>query len=81
MKITDVEISKNNLTDKKMLGVATIVFDYDFKVKNIEVMDGSKGIYFRCPRNIFGKYLFYPVTEEMRLYMLREIEKKLAENS
>lgn len=55
MKITNLEISKNNLTDKKMLGVATIVFDYDFKVKNIEVMDGSKGIYFRCPRNKFRK--------------------------
>ena len=81
MKITNLEISKNNLTDKKMLGVATIVFDYDLKVKNIEVMDGAKGIYFRSPRNICGKYLFYPVTEEMRLYMLQEIEKKLAESS
>lgn len=80
MKITNIEISKNNLTDKKMLGIATIVFDYDFKIKNIEVMKGAKGIYFRCPRNIFGKYLFYPVNEEMRLYMLQEIEEKLKEN-
>ena len=80
MKITNIEISKNNLTDKKMLGIATIVFDYDFKIEDIEVMDGAKGIYFRCPRNKYGKNLFYPVNEEMRLYMLQEIEEKLKEN-
>ena len=80
MKITNIEISKNNLTDKKMLGKATIVFDYDFKVKEVEVMNGTKGIYFRCPRNKYGKYLFYPINEEMRLYMLQEIEEKLKEN-
>lgn len=80
MIITNIEISKNNLTDKKMLGIATIVFDYDFKIKNIEVMKGAKGIYFRCPRNKDRKNIFYPITEEMRLYMLQEIEEKLKEN-
>ena len=75
MKITNLEISKNNLTDKKMLGVATIIFDYDFKVKGIEIMNGAKGIYFRCPSNRHNKYLFCPLNEEMRLYMLQEIEK------
>ncbi len=46
MKITNLEISKNNLTDKKMLGIATIVFDYDFKVKGIEVMERCEGYLF-----------------------------------
>lgn len=82
MNITKIEITKNysdNETEK-LLGTADIVFDYDFTVHGIKIMNGAKGEYLVFPTNKLGRYITYPITEEMRQYILQALLEALKQS-
>lgn len=72
MIITKVEIDMNDdkLTKPKLIGTATITIDYGFKVKDIEINEGNKGIYLIFPRNKYLNSIAYPITNDCRQYIL-----------
>lgn len=84
MNITKVNI--HSLSDNeritygsKCLGLADIVFDCDFIVKDIKIMTGEKGEYLVFPIDKSGARLAFPIKEEFRQYILNEILRKLGE--
>jgi len=81
MIITKVEIEKNDdkLTKPKLIGIATVVFDYGFAVHDIEIKEGNKGTYLVFPVNKYGNSEVYPITNEFRQYILDCILNKLGE--
>lgn len=72
MNITKVEFFEN-FTEKNMLGIANVVFDYDFAIKDIKVMTGKKGEYLQFPADKDGRYLAFPANEEARIKILNAI--------
>lgn len=49
MKITEVRIFKKNDPDKKLRAFATITFDDCFVVRDVKVIEGSKGMFVAMP--------------------------------
>ena len=75
MNITKIEYFEN-FTEKNMLGIANLVFDYDFAIKDIKVMTGKKGEYLQFPTDKDGRYLAFPANEESRQKILSAILDK-----
>ncbi|MBI4368039.1 MAG: septation protein SpoVG family protein [Candidatus Omnitrophica bacterium] len=49
MEITEVRIFKKEDDDKKLRAFATVTFDHCFVVRDIKVIDGSKGCFVAMP--------------------------------
>ncbi|MDD5504998.1 MAG: septation protein SpoVG family protein [Candidatus Omnitrophica bacterium] len=49
MEITEVKIFSRELDDKKLKAFATITFDNCFVVRNIKIIEGSKGLFVAMP--------------------------------
>ena len=49
MKITSVRVKKVNVENEKFLGVASVVIDQVFIVRDIKIINGSKGIFIAMP--------------------------------
>lgn len=49
MKITEVRIFKKEDSDKKLRAFATITFDDCFVVRDIKIIEGSKGLFVAMP--------------------------------
>lgn len=80
MQITKVNFYKNeNEDEEKILGTASVCFDYNFVVKDITVMTGNKGVYLSFPMDKTGRYLAFPSTEESRQKVLNAIVDKMKE--
>lgn len=78
MNITRVDFYKNS-DETNMLGTATVIFDYDFAIKDIKVMTGKKGEYLQFPADKDGRYLAFPANEESRVKILNIILEKMKE--
>lgn len=82
MNITKIEITKHipEKENDKLLGVADIIFDYDFTIHGVKIMDGAKGEYLIFPTNKLGRFITYPITEEMRQYILNALLEALKQS-
>ncbi|MFH0731740.1 MAG: septation protein SpoVG family protein [Candidatus Omnitrophota bacterium] len=49
MEITEVKIFLKDSVDKKLKGFATITFDNAFVVRNVKLIEGSKGLFVAMP--------------------------------
>ncbi|MDD5217702.1 MAG: septation protein SpoVG family protein [Candidatus Omnitrophica bacterium] len=49
MKVTEVRIFPKETGDKKLLAFATITFDDCFVVRDLKIIEGSKGIFVAMP--------------------------------
>lgn len=49
MKITEVRVYKKDDHDKKLRAFATVTFDGCFVVRDIKIIDGSKGLFVAMP--------------------------------
>ena len=74
-KATEQEKEKN----KKLLGFADIIIDYGFVIHDIMVLSGEKGEYILFPQNYNGKYIAFPINNDVRLQILDAILEKKAE--
>ncbi len=76
MKITSIRMEKVDST-KPILANFSIVFDNDFAVNNISLIEGKerKFIAFYCRANKEGKYLnvCHPINKEFREYIENEL--------
>lgn len=76
MQITDVWIYRKRDT-KRLKAYANIIFDNAFAVRDLTIMDGSKGLFVAMPSRKLpsGKYLdvAHPVTKEMRNLIQAEV--------
>lgn len=75
-RISEEERQEKRISDK-VLGYATIVLDYCFAVHDIKVMSGEKGPYLIFPADKVGKFIAYPIKEEVRQYILDSIIKEI----
>lgn len=64
------EIKKVFTDQDKLKAVANVVLDDCFVVKNVRVVDGTKGLFISMPsrRNVNGEFseLCFPLTSELR---------------
>lgn len=72
MKITsvNVRVSKDNIKDSKMRGVASVIVDDCFAIHDIRIIEGEKGLFVAMPsrKTASGKYrdVAHPITPECR---------------
>ena len=74
MNITKIDMTLPEHENKKhLLGIADVTFDYEFTVHDIKILDGAKGPYLEFPMNKYKKFVTYPITEDMRQYILNTL--------
>ena len=56
MNITEVRVYRRNDPDKKLRAFATITFDDCFVVRDVKIIEGSKGLFVAMP----SRRLRYP---------------------
>lgn len=77
MRITDIKITK--LKDKKIKGIASVVFDNEFCVHEINILEGKNGLFItmpnkKVPNGEFQDYV-HPINTETR----EKIQKAIIE--
>lgn len=84
MKITDIEILKENKLPR-LLAKVNIVIDNSFKINDISLNQSEKGMYIVMPskRKSNGSFLdiAHPINQETRQYIQNEIIKKYMEEN
>ena len=69
MKITSVEVHKKN-DETRMKGIASVVIDECFKVRDIRIIEGKDGLFIAMPsrKNAAGEYhdVAHPLNAETR---------------
>lgn len=69
MEITSVEVHKKN-DETRMKGIASVVIDGCFKVRDIRIIDGNDGLFIAMPsrKNASGEYhdVAHPLNAETR---------------
>ena len=79
MKITDIEIRKVDNADDNVKAFVKIVIDNALIVKNLRIIDGSKGLFVAMPsrRNKNGEHkdVVHPINQEVRDMMEEVIIK------
>lgn len=84
MKITDIEILKENKLPK-LLAKVNIVIDNSFKINDISLNQSEKGMYIVMPskRKANGNFMdvAHPINQETRQYIQNEIIKKYMEEN
>ena len=78
MNITKVDFYKSS-DETNQLGIANVIFDYDFAIKGIKIMTGKKGEYLQFPSDKDGRYLAFPANEETRQKILSAVLEKMKE--
>jgi DNA-binding cell septation regulator SpoVG len=78
MNITRVDFYKDT-TETNTIGTATVIFDYDFAIKDIKVMTGKKGEYLQFPTDKDGRYLAFPISEDSRTKILNAVLERMKE--
>ena len=80
MKITKIEIRKNENKEEKVRGYVTLEFDKVFVLKNIKIIDGDERMFVAMPsiKGTDGKYYdtAFPITKEFRSYIEEEVLKE-----
>lgn len=78
-KITDVKIIKMKENNSKLLGVAKVVIDNSFTIRNIRIIQDKpeRGLYISFPskknKNGIYKNMCHPINTETRKYFEQEI--------
>ena len=79
MKITSIDIRKVESEDNNVKAFVNIVVDDALAVKNLRIIDGTKGLFVAMPstKNKEGKYrdMVHPINQEVRTMMEEEIIK------
>ena len=75
MNITKIEIDRN-VEGKNLIGIVNIIINNQFKLEDIKLMKGNKGMYLLFPQNSFYKCIYYPTKEEIRQKILEKILKQ-----
>ncbi len=86
MEITEVRVSPID-GDEKLKGFATVIFDNEFVVRDLKIINGQKGLFVAMPSRKMKdgsfKDVAHPLNNEMRQKLesavLGEYEKVLAE--
>lgn len=70
MKISDVRVKIVNLKNRKMKAWASVIFDDEFVIHNLKIIDGSRGLFVAMPnrRTRDGEYrdTAHPLSHTMR---------------
>ncbi len=70
MKITDIKIRITNNEEDKLKAVASVVFDDEFVVHGVKVIDGKQGLFISMPRRKTkeGSFvdIFHPIKNDVR---------------
>ena len=70
MLITNVDFYKNENSNSKLKGLATVYLDHVFVIKNIKLIEGNKGLFLAMPNRetISGKKvdICNPLNQETR---------------
>ena len=79
MKITSIDITKVESEDNNVKAFVNIVVDDALAVKNLRIIDGTKGLFVAMPstKNKEGKYrdMVHPINQEVRTMMEEQIIK------
>lgn len=79
MKITSIDIRKVESEDNNVKAFVNIVVDDALAVKNLRIIDGTKGLFVAMPstKNKEGKYrdMVHPINQEVRTMMEEQIIK------
>lgn len=77
MKITSIDIRKVESEDNNVKAFVNIVVDDALAVKNLRIIDGTKGLFVAMPstKNKEGKYrdMVHPINQEVRTMMEEQI--------
>lgn len=69
MKITSVNVHKKN-DDTKMKGIASVILDDCFAIRDIRIIEGKEGLFIAMPsrKNAEGEYhdIAHPINAETR---------------
>ena len=69
MKITSVNVHKKN-DDTKMKGIASVLLDDCFVIRDIRIIEGKEGLFIAMPsrKNASGEYhdIAHPINAETR---------------
>ena len=70
MKITSVNVRKIEKENSRMKGMATVVIDDGFVVRDIRIIEGDKGLFIAMPskKRPDGEYhdIAHPINQEVR---------------
>ena len=70
MKITSVKVRKIEKEGSRMKGIASVVLDDQFAVKDIRIIEGEKGLFIAMPSRKYpnGEYrdVAHPINAETR---------------
>lgn len=70
MEITEVQIKKIEKENSRMRGIATVILDNEFAVRDIRIIDGANGLFIAMPsrKKADGEYkdTAHPITKEAR---------------
>lgn len=87
MNITKVNLYNYDETYRKehhitnrLLCLADIDIDYDFRIKGIKVYSGDKGEYLVFPVGPRGNFMTHPITDEARQLILDKILEEYNEH-
>ena len=77
MDITEVRIFKKSDHDKKLRAFATVTFDDCFVVRDVKVIEGSKGLFVAMPskkkRDNTFRDIAHPLNQETRAMLEKAI--------
>ena len=77
MKITNVSIRKSDREDSRMKAIASVLFDDEFAVHDIRIIEGTKGLFIAMPsrKTSTGGYkdIAHPISQEVRTMFEKEI--------
>lgn len=70
MEITEVQIKKIAKENSRMRGIATVILDNEFAVRDIRIIEGTNGLFIAMPsrKKADGEYkdTAHPITKEAR---------------
>lgn len=70
MKITNVEVNKIEKNGSRLKGLANVLLDDSFAVRDIRIIDGDNGLFIAMPsrRTTTGDYkdIAHPINQETR---------------
>lgn len=70
MKITSVNVRKIEKENSRMKGMATVIIDEGFVVRDIRIIEGDKGLFIAMPskKRPDGEYhdIAHPINQEVR---------------
>ena len=84
MLITNVDVHKTEKGNSRLRGIATVYLDNAFVIKNIRIIEGSKGLFIAMPNReiVPGKRvdICNPLNQETRKMFEDAIISKYKEN-